>query len=210
MKNHTDDRDALLLKALTLLHARNISNIWSYHLRPYSALREECVELMSDSEFLVDLDAFVKNRGYIGRSVDMFLNYMNVSERQSLDWNQPVIAMGQNIIRWIPTFLVIDGPIGRFLRWKESPLNSRLGDKYPLLTAARDLLENKDFKSLRHGLAHWNFDWDVSKDIHVIAYDTGKDSISTKLLLSEVDAFHICSFAVTEIFDEVFFQKMKK
>ncbi|MCA9986253.1 MAG: hypothetical protein KDE59_18220, partial [Anaerolineales bacterium] len=69
------------------------------------------------------------------------------------------------------------------------------------------ILDNRDFKMLRHGLAHWNFDWNVSNNIHLIAYDKDGDSISTKLLLSEVDAFHIIAFALVEILNEVFFQQ---
>lgn len=201
------DKDRLLQTAFSLLQARNISSDWATQPRPYSALRNECLRLMSDSQFVLELRSYLQQKPYVGHSVDMVLNYMSVSEKQTLDWRRPAIAMGQNIIRWIPTFLVIDGPIGRFLR-QASPANKRLGENYPILTAARDVLENRDFKMLRHGFAHWNFDWEVSaNDVYLIAYDKGKNSISTKLLLREVDAFHIVAFSLTEILDEVFFQK---
>ena len=206
MPNSLTGKDILLRKAFSLLQGRDLPSIWINHPKPYSALQAECLGLMSDSEFIVELENYLNQRNFIARSVDMFLNYMSVSERQKLDWNKPIVAMGQNLIRWVPTFLVIDGPVGRFLRWEESPIHERLGNNIPLLTDARSILDNKDFKNLRHGFAHWNFDWESSNKIHLIAYKTDKDSISTKLLLSEVDAFHIVAFSITEILDEIFFQ----
>jgi len=115
-----------------------------------------------------------------------------------------VVARGWFLGRWLPTFLVIDGPIGRFFLSDTSPLVSRLGPAFPVLSAARDLLGEKSFRSLRNGFAHWGFDWEVvGRDSYIVAYDWDRDLPIAKLHQEEADAFHICAYAFIEVVDDI-------
>lgn len=113
---------------------------------------------------------------------------------------KPIVARGWFLGRWIPTFLIIDGPIGRFMAGDDSPLRSRYGASLPMLTAARDFLADRTFRLLRNGFAHWGFDWEVvGKDSFVVAYDWERDLPIAKLHQSEADAYHIVTFALVEV-----------
>ena len=104
-------------------------------------------------------------------------------------------------------FLNIDGPIGRFICKGGSPLFEILKSQYqtyPLLASARDFLNNSLFMKLRHGFAHWAFDWEVvGSESYVVSYDWETDILTAKVHQEEADAFHIVAFALIEIIDEV-------
>ncbi|MBL8098813.1 MAG: hypothetical protein JNK81_06500 [Anaerolineales bacterium] len=204
-------KDSMMKDAFLLLSSRKISSTWLDHEKPYTALEEECKELMRDLKFVSDLRKYLDNKLYISRSVKMLLTYMSMSEnsrwQETPEWMHPVTTKGWYLIRWIPTALGIDGPIGRFLLRENSPIYPRLGNNIPLITAAKEFLYNKDFKALRNGLAHWSFDWEISTDnIYIVIYKEGKDSILTKMSINEVNGFHTITFGLTEILDSVFFK----
>jgi hypothetical protein len=205
------DNDDLMRAAFLLLSSRNIATDWATLQKPYSALYDDCTRLMLDTAFVLELKAYLQKRMYIHRSVEMLLTHMAMAENsrwdQTPDWMQQVSKRGRYINRFVPTFLVINGPIGRFLRWKDSPVKSRLGEEYPILSAAHNFLDDKVFKALRNGFAHWSFDIDVSGgEPYLISYEDGKDVVAAKLHLLEAEAFHIIAFGLTEILDKVFFQ----
>jgi hypothetical protein len=75
---------------------------------------------------------------------------------------------------------------------------------YPVLAAAREVLGEKTFRSLRNGFAHWGFDWEVvGGQSYVVAYDWDKDLPIAKLHQEEADAFHICAYAFIEVVDDI-------
>ena len=123
------------------------------------------------------------------------------------DGIRPITARGWFLGRWIPTFLIIDGPIGRFICKGESPLYLQLKSHYqlyPLLASARDFLNNDLFRRLRNGFGHWAFDWEVAgTESYVVAYNWENGQPTAKLHQKEADAFHIIAFALIEILDEV-------
>ena len=51
--------------------------------------------------------------------------------------------------------------LGRFVCGEESPLKPWFGQSYPMLTSARDFLNDRLFRVVRNGFAHWAFDWEV-------------------------------------------------
>ncbi len=104
----------------------------------------------------------------------------------------------------MPTFLIIDGPIGRFVCHKASPLHPYLDGRYPLLAAARAFIGEKLFLQVRNGFAHWGFDWEVvGGDSYIVIYNWEQDLPIARLHQREADAFHIVAFALIEILDEV-------
>jgi len=123
------------------------------------------------------------------------------------DEMKAITARGWFLGRWIPTFLIIDGPIGRFMTGEDSPLKIHFGVETPVLTAAKEFLIERTFKLLRNGFAHWGFDWEVvANESFVVAYDWERDLPIAKLHQSEADAYHIVAFAIVEVLHDSMFR----
>jgi hypothetical protein len=202
------DKDAIIRSALGRLTRLVPSSAWRDASEPYTALRAECLVLASDSGFVRDLKRYLTDRSILRRSIVSFFTHISMAARAKWDDAppdiRPIVARGWFLGRWLPTFLVIDGPVGRFLSGSASPLAARLGSSLPVLTAARDLLAEKSFRSLRNGFAHWGFDWEVvGKESYVVAYDWERDLPIAKLHQEEADAFHICAYSLIEVIDDV-------
>jgi hypothetical protein len=202
------EKDAVLRRALTRLTHRFPASTWLGSDAPWSALRAECAILASEPSFRTEFGAYLSSRTIVRRAIQAVFTHMAMAARARWDSvaeeHRGIAARGWFLGRWLPTFLVIDGPVGRMFMHESSPLARRLGPSYPILAAARDLMADKTFRSLRNGFAHWGFDWEVvGKDSYVVAYDWERDLPTAKLHLEEADAFHICAFALIEVVDEV-------
>ena len=153
----------------------------------------------------------------IARAIEMFFNHVGVSARNNWDEDVPeeflpFAARGWFLGRWLPTFLIIDGPIGRFICKGGSPLFEKLKNQYqtyPLLASARDFLNNDLFMKLRHGFAHWAFDWVVvGNESYVVSYDWETDILTAKLHQEEADAFYIIAVQlILIVFQVIILQK---
>ena len=200
----------MLRAAFVKLAARVAPSPWGSSAAPYSQLRAECFGLLVDADFAERLRTYLANRAAVRRSFEMFFTFIAMSARAQ--WRDApeefrgIAARGWFLGRWIPTFLIIDGPVGRFVLGEESPLASCLkGGASPLLSSVRGFLNDRTFRLLRNGFAHWAFDWDVvGPDSYVVAYDWERDLPTAKLHLEEADAFHIVAFSIIEILNEVF------
>lgn len=206
--NPSHDKDETIRNALGHLARRLPENAWRESPSPFSALRAESLILASDLRFMEDLSAYLADRTIINRAITSFFTYISMASRAN--WKEApiehrsIVARGWFLGRWLPTFLVIDGPIGRLFLSKKSPLAVRLGPDLPVLSAARDLIGEKTFRTLRNGFAHWGFDWEVvGENSYIVAYDWERDLPTTKLRLEEADAFHICAYALIEVVDDV-------
>jgi hypothetical protein len=202
------EKDAILRNAFENLRSRGISSDWANSNQPHSALRQECQRLMEDQRFVNELAGYLRSRTIVRRSIEMFFTQIAMSARAN--WRdappsmRPVVARGWFLGRWLPTFLIIDGPIGRFVCHRASPLHSYLDSKYPLLLAARAFIGERLFLQVRNGFAHWGFDWEVvGPDSYIVIYNWEQDLPIVKLHQREADAFHIAAFALVEILDEI-------
>ena len=198
------DKDKLLLKAFRDLEPRGFKSVWAKSASPFTELRNECESLMHNESFAKSIDEYLRLRSILRRSVEMFFTYIAMSARA--DWKKvpdairPITARGWFLGRWLPTFLVIDGPIGRFLNSPDSPLSHTLPIASPVLDSACVFLRNKDFYTLRNAFAHWGFDWEtVGNESYIVAYNWEKDLPIMKLHQKEADAYHIITFAIVEI-----------
>jgi hypothetical protein len=107
----------------------------------------------------------------------------------------------------LPTFLIIDGPVGRFLSANDSPYTNYYGPNWPIVTAAKDFLGERTFKLVRNGFAHWGFDWEViGENSYIVAYDWERDLPVAKLHQTEADAYHIVVFALIEVINDTILQ----
>ena len=170
------EKNAVLRKALRRLQSRFPTSIWVAADAPWEALRAECLVLASDPAFMMELKAYLASRTIVRRAITSFFTLMAMAARARWDTvpeeHRGVASRGWFLGRWLPTFLVIDGPIGRFFLHEASPLARRIGVTFPVLAAARDFIADKTFRSLRNGFAHWGFDWEaIGTDSFVVAYD---------------------------------------
>ena len=204
-------KDEILRDAFNKLASRGVSSKWAKSSHPYTELREECVLLMNDSSFRKDLENYLASHQIIARAIEMFFNNIGVSARNNWDEGvpekfKPFVARGWFLGRWLPTFLIIDGPIGRFICKGGSPLFEKLKSQYqtyPLLASARDFLNNDLFTKLRNGFAHWAFDWVVVGNESYIVYDWQTDALTAKLHQEEADAFYVIAVQLILIVFEV-------
>ncbi|MHB1422588.1 MAG: hypothetical protein ACYC3I_05220 [Gemmataceae bacterium] len=121
---------------------------------------------------------------------------------------QSLARRGWHIGRWLPTFLLIDGPLGRLLKDKESPLTQLLRDDHkksllPLLANARDAFNNDLFRRVRNGFGHWSFFWkDVGQSSVITILNWEKGTEEARLSLLESEALHFVSYSVIYSIDE--------
>lgn len=212
------EKDAFLLNAFSKLANQGIASAWATAPHPFTGLRDECRQFMTDSTFVADLQTYLSRHSVIHGALTMFFTQIAMAARaqwqQVPDEIRPITARGWFLGRWIPTFLIIDGPIGRFLCSADSPLNVLLRNQYrqyPLLASARDLLNNRLFRRLRNGFGHWSFNWEVvGTESYVVAYDWENGTQTARLHQEEADAFQIIAFALIEILDDVIIRQRNR
>lgn len=202
------EKNDSLRKALQRLSPRFPGSAWALSDEPFTALRSECVLLASSPHFMELLKAYLRSRTVLKRSIESFFTIIAMAARAKWDdapaEHRGIVARGWFLGRWLPTFLVIDGPIGRFFLSESSPLTTHLGPGYPVLSAAVDMMGDRTFRALRNAFAHWGFDWEtVGRDSYIVAYDWERDLPTAKLHLEEADAFHLCAYALIEAVDDV-------
>ena len=205
------EKDTILREAFERLATLGISSKWAKSTNPYTELRKECESLMTDTSFVKDLETYLQKYIVLGRASEMLATYIAMAARakwyQVPDDIRPITARGWFLGRWIPTFLVVDGPIGRFLCKGSSPLYLILRSehrRYPLLASARDFVKNDLFRRLRNGFGHWSFDWEViGTESYFVTYDWETGVRTAKLHQEEADAFHIVTYGLVEVLDDV-------
>lgn len=200
-----DEVERILLDAL---RSRGIALPWSERTFPRVALTAECELLGSDPQFITSLSSYLKDNPVIAQSLETVLAQLAFSAgihwQQASDELRILARRGWHISRWFPTFLLIDGPLGRLLRHKDSPLSARLrSSAFPLLAGTRDLFNNDTFRRVRNGFAHWSFTWQdqgSSAIIKIIDWQTGKED--TQLTLLEAEALHFVSATSIHAIDQ--------
>jgi hypothetical protein len=167
---------------------------------------------MDNPDFAKALDSYLRAHTGLRRSVTMLFTFIamaaNARWQDVPEESRGVAARGWFLGRWVPTFLIIDGPIGRFVCGEESPLKPWFGPSYPMLTSARDFLNDRLFRVVRNGFAHWAFDWEVvGRESYIVAYDWERDLPTQKMHQAECDAYHIVAFALVELLEAVFISR---
>jgi hypothetical protein len=206
-------KDELLRGLLRLLANRGIARIWASSQEPYSDLLRECRMLMDDTVSLEVFRSYLQNNPIIQRTVETLLSHLAMAA--NMRWQdaptlvQPLARRGWHLNRWLPTFLIIDGPLGRFLRTPDSPLNSLLRREYttyPTLAQVRDVFNHDLFRQVRNGFGHWSFLWqekDGTPQLVMMDWESGIPT--TTITLLEAEALHLVAFSAIEALDrEVF------
>lgn len=200
-----------------LLQSRGIASAWAASLSPRVALVTECRQLIADTEFRGRLATYLSDNPVIAQSIETVLAQLAFSAgvhwQQAQPILQPLARRGQHLARWLPTFLLVDGPLGRLLRQTPSPLVEKLKSMptaFPLLASSRDAFNNDLFRKIRNGFAHWSFIWKNLGDsvqIQVFHYETG--ALEAQLSLLEAEALHYLSASVIQVLDEELLRKVE-
>jgi hypothetical protein len=206
------EKDRTLGEAFDQLKARGLASPWVVSPNPYTEIDVECRVLMGNPDFVRALDSYLRTHTGLRRAVEMLYTVIVMSANAR--WqdapveSRGVAARGWFLGRWVPTFLIVDGPIGRFIYGQDSPLKPWFGSSYPLPTSGRDFLEDRLFRHLRNGFAHWAFDWEVvGGESYIVAYDWERDLPTQKMHQAECDAYHIIAVALVEALDRVFISR---
>ncbi len=198
------DHDAQLQDAFVTLTSRVPQSSWSRSPEPQAHLNAGFRGLLAQPAVAEDVAEYLKSNPAVASAAEMLFTSLAMSARA--DWravpepHRGVAARGWFLGRWVPTFLVLDGPILRFLKSTAFRRQTGQGD---FLRAVRSFFEARDFMALRHAFAHWSFSWAVNgKDSEIVA--TTQDSSEIRVSRREIDALHILTFAVVEAIDRTF------
>lgn len=199
------DRDSHLRRAFAALSSRITPSPWTSSNQPYTDMVTTFDDLYSQNDVRVDVSTYLGENPSVGSAVEMLFTSVAMSARA--DWRaapvsvRGVVARGWFLGRWVPTFLVLDGPILRFLT---SKVFRRQTGSPALLRAVRAFFSNRDFMLLRHAFAHWSFSWRTDgsdSEIVALGRSPGEEVCVSR---AEADAFHIITFALVEAVHEVF------
>lgn len=198
------NRDEHLRGAFTAIAGRVRSSQWTASSAPFTELLTSLKALAQQQEVAEDVAAHLGSDPSVENAIEMLYTSISMSARAKWDLApasiRGVVARGWFLGRWLPTFLVLDGPILRFLR---SPAFRRQASPVPLLRSVRSFFDTPDFMALRHAFAHWSFAWQVENGDSVVIGAAGS-SETVRVTRAEADAFHIITFAVIEAIDEAF------
>lgn len=209
------DKDELLSKLLQEMATRGLACRWAESPTPYSDLSRECSLLSGDPPLNREFGDYLRANPIIQESVHTFLSHLAMATNgrwQEVPLPARLIARhGWMIGRWLPTFLIIDGPLGRFLRAAESPLNILLRTqhtRYPILAQTRDVFNHDLFRRVRNGVGHWSFTFehqDTKERLVCFDWESGKRTAEVSLL--EAEALHLASFSTIECLDQNLFRR---
>jgi hypothetical protein len=211
-RHSSAEKDGILRHAFEQLKARGVGSPWAASHNPWTEIEVECRVLIDNLDFTQVLDSYLRAHTGLRRSVTMLFTFIamaaNARWQDLPEESRGIAARGWFLGRWVPTFLIIDGPIGRFVCGEESPLKPWFGQHYPMLTSARDFLNDRLFRVVRNGFAHWAFDWEVvGSESYIVAYDWERDLPTAKMHQAECDAYHIVAFALVEVLESVFISR---
>lgn len=210
MLQRAPGRDELLRTLLQILAARGIARRWAESETPRSDLERECTAIVATREIVEQLARYLGANPVISLSVETFLAHLSVGANLRAEHvpvpQRMLVPLGTRIARWLPTLLVVDGPLGRLLRASDSPLSQLLRTehtRYPCLASARDAFNHDLFRRVRNGVGHWAFSWEQGAgEQRLVCYDHVTGERSAEVSLLEAEALHVVSFAVVECLDE--------
>lgn len=185
-----------------------IARRWAESADPIEGIDRECRQLASDPVFTAAFRSYLASNPIIVASCESMLAQLALTA--GVRWEntapvlQPLSRRGWHLGRWLPTFLLVKGPLGRLFTDTRSPLRKRLIDAwsdFPFLCYVRDVFGSDEFRELRNGFGHWSFEWieEAEPSVRVIDWKTGEQTIRLSLL--ECEAFHFLTASTVRAID---------
>lgn len=211
-----EQKDILLHQLLETLAKRGLVKDWASLQRPHYALITECRNLIKVERNFRDFQTYLRSNPIIQQTVDTLLSHLamaaNVRWQDTPGVVHPLSYRGWHLNRWLPTFLIIDGPLGHFLSKSDSPLKLLLQKEYvayPTLAQVRDAFNHDFFRLVRNGIGHWSFFWEENKgSSEIVIVDLKSNKPDMKVSLMEAEALHLVTYSVIEALDVEVFSKV--
>ncbi len=128
----------------------------------------------------------------------------NANWRETPDVVRATAARGWFLNRWLPTFLIVDGPIMRFMAMVASNGQKGRGETF---IAARKVLLDSTFKEVRNAFAHWSFGWQTIEGDHwIVVFDVETEAETMRFHQRQGDALHMIAWTIVDILNQTFFQ----
>jgi hypothetical protein len=157
-----DRRESMLRNAFAALAPLIGTSPWTSSRTPHADAEAGFEALLKQPAVNADVKAYLDRNPVTRHSVQMLFTSMAMSARarwqDTPDEVRGTAARGWFLGRWLPTFLVIDGPIQRFL---SSDAFRRQEPRVEVMRHVRRFLQEPSFMLLRHAFAHWSFEWKV-------------------------------------------------
>lgn len=189
--------EARLRMAFRRLGGMVNSSEWAQSATPYGDLNRAFSAAARDPAVAVDVRKALEGAPQLIGAISTFFAAFTTATRA--DWRHlPVVhrgvgARGWFIGRWLPTALVVDGPVVRFLN---STAFQRLGDPARrTVRAVRRFLQERTILSFRHALAHWSFEWRTREEGNFIAW-TDRAGTDREIHQEDADAIHWVTFTI--------------
>jgi hypothetical protein len=199
-KNSTHSKDQQLSSAFLRLKSLVSQSEWTKSRTPYEDLDRSFEAVAAEPDGREDLANSLNAIPFLTGAMGTFFSAIAMAANAQW-WQLPLphrgpAARGWFIGRWLPTALVVDGPIIRFLK---SPAFRRAGGQsVAQVRAARRFLQEKTVVNFRHALAHWSFTWQTRADgNYVVCHEP--DGKCFSLHQEEADAIHIVTFAIVDV-----------
>jgi hypothetical protein len=194
------DKDRQLASAFSRLKGMVGESPWTVSATPYQDLDRSFAAAAADPNVSEDFAVALRSMPFLVGAVGTF--FAAVAMAASAEWwrlpdaHRGSAARGWFIGRWLPTALVVDGPIVRFIR---SQAFRRLGTgSLEQVRAVRRFLSEGTVVAFRHGLAHWSFAWETrGDDNYVICHNAAGKCLT--LHQEQADAIHIVTFAIVDV-----------
>jgi hypothetical protein len=194
------EKDSRLSAAFMRLKGLVSESRWTASLTPYGDLERSFAAAADNPNVTEDLTAAVLSMPSLVGVMETF--FSAIAMAASAEWwrlpavHQGAAARGWFIGRWLPTALVVDGPIVRFIRSKA--FRRLEGENIQQVRAVRRFLGETAVVAFRHALAHWSFTWETRDDgSYVVCHGAlGKPLI---LHQEQADAIHILTFAIVDV-----------
>lgn len=160
------DKDSQLARAFKRLKGLVAESQWTASLTPYRELERSFAAAADSPNVTQDLAAAVLSMPSLIGAMETFFSAIAMAASAEW-WRLPAVhrgaaARGWFIGRWLPTALIVDGPIVRFIRSKAF---RRLdGEHIEQVRAVRRFLGETAVVAFRHALAHWSFAWETRDD----------------------------------------------
>lgn len=190
-------KERMILDAFGRLEGLVRAPIWSDGDQPVADLNRAFAEFGKQAGVRAGVTAVLAEDPHTLGSIDTFFNATLMAARA--DWRampehiRGAAARGWYIGRWLPTTLMVDGPLTRLLTGHA--FRTVEGDGVRYLRAARRFLQDPVVVRFRHALAHWSFEWSVHEDgSHIMCH--GRDGV-LDLHQLQADAIHIITFEIT-------------
>lgn len=182
---------------------------WCQSSTPYSALLEDCRELAGQPEIAEAVRVHLDARPAVRQAADMLVTATamsaNADWRRAPDVLRATAARGWFLNRWLPTFLIVDGPISDFM----NSIDRRPKAIRPkAFSAAKKLLDGNTFGSIRNAFAHWSFGWETKEREHwILIYDRDTGLETLRFHQQQGDALHMIAWSVVDALNQVFFRR---